>query len=119
MLSYIVGDREMQIISENPNGYDVYNFLDSYNPAHSHIFYSFSGQKHVYRYLNNPDNDLHQFYPFEDLVYSAIQCDSIFDFPFLFESLNESLDFLSKEQLMIIYQQFELLKNTKKIVKKR
>ena len=54
--------------------------------------------------LDNPYNNLHGFYPTPDqLQYSAIQCSSVYEFPFDYEQLRSlCLESLTKEQLIMI-----------------
>mgnify|MGYP006934527561 CR=1 FL=1 len=121
MKSYIVGDKEMQIVDTHYDGsVEVYNFKSSYDSAHSHIHYDKYGRKTIYRDLNNPDKDAHEFYPLEQYAISAKQESSIYNFPFDFESLMNSLNLLSKEQLekLLVYLKYELSLNNEVVIEK-
>lgn len=115
-LAYITPDNEMQIVDKHDGAAEVYNFKSIYSNSHSHIHYPDASnpyRKVVYRNLNNPTSDTHAFYPKpEDAQYSAIQRRSIYDFDYKFEQIRSlNLDSLSKEQLEVVRNYLEFIKN--------
>ena len=125
MYGYIVGDGEMQLIESNyDNSCEVYNFKDSYNYNHSHIhyynMYDPNAGKRVYRYLSNPQNGQHKFYPLEQYAMNCLQVASVYDFPFTYESLYKAwLNNLSKEQLIELQNYLAEKKENVTLSKKR
>ncbi len=121
MLAYIVGEGPMQVIQSNyDNTYDVYNFPNSFSYLHSHIHYYNKYQKVVYRSLSDPTNDSHGFYPLDDIADAAIQVNSIYDFPFTYESIRKLwLSLLSKEQLEELYDNLSNNKERIRLTRKR
>ena len=89
----------------HPTAYDIYLICKNEMPNIS--------LGTVYRNLNNPTSDTHEFYPKpEDAQYSAIQRRSIYDFDYKFEQIRSlNLDSLSKEQLEAVRNYLEFIKN--------
>ena len=115
-IAYVTPNNEMQIVDKHNGAAEVYNFKSIYSDSHSHIHYPDAHNvynKVVYRNLNNPTSDTHAFYPKpEDAQYGAIQRDSIYDFDYTFEQIRSlNLDNLSREQLEIIRNYLEFMKN--------
>lgn len=107
-LAYITPDDEMQIVDKHNGAAEVYNFRSIYSDAHSHIHYpdaSNHNNKIVYRSLDNPTSDTHNFYPKpENAQFSAIPRSDIYDFDYKFEQIRSlNLDSLNRQQLELIY----------------
>ena len=122
-LAYVNDLDQVQVIDKHYDGSaEVYNFLNSYTQAHSHIHYPNiynPATRIIHRDLNNPINDVHGFYPIPGSLSWDQSLIPVSKFQCIFEQIKSmNLDELNEYQLNQILEFLEKSKQEISIVEK-